>query len=352
MQILVEMICNLLSGEHPTLPQAEVKAILESEKIPFKIVRERNQLLRIEAADETVKLINRRAAFTHLSFLELAQCPSLEKEIFNCIKKLEIGKYLNTEESIAVRVKHLGRISKIDIQKLERRIGEIFLKKYELHVDLRKPNRLLIGIIANGEFTFGLTVGNFEKKRFGGRAPRKKPFFHPSSLQPKLARCLVNLSRVSEGKILFDPFCGTGAILIEAGLMGIESIGGELKEKMIKGAKRNLEYYQVANANLILSDALCSPIFNFDTIATDPPYGMTASTGGIAMQSLVERFVKVASDVLPENGFLCISSPESNRTAELAEKYGFKVIETHYLYVHRSLTREIAVLKLGDERCI
>ncbi len=340
------MICTLLSGEHPTLPKAEIKAILESEKISFKIINLAERIIRIETVNKGAEIINNRAAYTRFSFIELLLCSISKKEIIRNVEELEIEKYISHEESIAVRIKRIGRKVRINTPQLERMIGEILIKKSGCKVNLKKPNRLLLGLLTDEEFIFGLSAGLLEEKKFGQRTPRKKPFFHPSSLQPKLARCLVNLSRATKYEALFDPFCGTGTILIEAGLMGIECIGGELKEKMIKGAKRNLEHYRIDNANLILSDALCFPVTNFGAIATDPPYGRTASTCGISMPSLIQRFLKNASDALPKNGFLCISSPKDNKTVNTAENYSFKVQEIHSVYVHRSLTREIAVLKI------
>lgn len=40
-----------------------------------------------------------------------------------------------------------------------------------------------------------------------------------------------------------------------------------------------------------------------------------------------------------------MASPESIRIGEIGEELGFKHVESHYIYVHRSLTREIAVFE-------
>jgi len=56
------------------------------------------------------------------------------------------------------------------------------------------------------------------KSGFGKRKPHMRPGFHPSSLNPKLARAFVNLTGIRKGTIV-DMFCGTGGILIEAGLI-------------------------------------------------------------------------------------------------------------------------------------
>jgi tRNA G10 N-methylase Trm11 len=42
---------------------------------------------------------------------------------------------------------------------------------------------------------------------------------------------------------------------------------------------------------------------------------------------------------------LCIAFPKGVRIQKFAGGSGFKVVESHYVYVHRSLTREVAVLE-------
>ena len=68
-------------------------------------------------------------------------------------------------------------------------------------------------------------------KRFVARVPKNKPKRHPAMLKPKLARLLVNLTGAK--KQLLDPFCGTGSILIEAGVLGLKPLGSDIDPKMI-----------------------------------------------------------------------------------------------------------------------
>lgn len=57
------------------------------------------------------------------------------------------------------------------------------------------------------------------QERFEKRKAHLRLYNHPTSLHPRLARCLVNLANA---KKILDPFCGSGGILIEAGLIGIK----------------------------------------------------------------------------------------------------------------------------------
>ena len=338
-----------VSGEHPTLPKAEIHSILEAENVGFRVLELAPRILRVEVEDDVEKVcgfLGLRSAYLHVCGVEIFSCEALEEKILGEAERVDWDLWVSGG-SFAVRVERIGEKKVLpDTLKLERKIGGIILeKKPNLKVNLEKPEKLFFGIASDGKFVFGLVMPNLPTKSFSARTPRKKPFFHPSSLQPKLARCMVNLSRVNRKKTLLDPFCGTGTILIEAGLMGIESIGVELREKMVKGAKLNLNHYGVKNAYLVRADALKLPLTHVKHVATDPPYGRAASTLGFPTKNVFEGFLGCMGDVLARDGKICLASPKNVNVSGLAEAYGFKVKEKHQIYVHKSLTREIVVLE-------
>lgn len=63
-------------------------------------------------------------------------------------------------------------------------------------------------------------------------------------LPPKLARIMVNLTRVPEGGTLLDPFCGSGTILMEAGLAtkAAKIIGSDIEPRQAAATEKNLEW--------------------------------------------------------------------------------------------------------------
>lgn len=60
-------------------------------------------------------------------------------------------------------------------------------------------------------------------------------------LPPKLAQVMINLSGVNSGTI-FDPFCGTGTVLMEGMLMGRSVIGSDIAPKMVDYCEKNCEW--------------------------------------------------------------------------------------------------------------
>ncbi len=77
---------------------------------------------------------------------------------------------------------------------------------------------------------------------------REKPFtdHKRGMLAPKVARMLVNLTvgeeQPSDTTLLFDPFCGTGTVLLEARTMGYSVLGSDADMKAIEGTRQNLEW--------------------------------------------------------------------------------------------------------------
>ncbi len=59
-------------------------------------------------------------------------------------------------------------------------------------------------------------------------------------LPPKLAQIMLNLSQIKKGEVVYDPFCGTGTVLIEAALLGFTAMGSDIDEKMVAATQKNL----------------------------------------------------------------------------------------------------------------
>jgi tRNA (guanine10-N2)-dimethyltransferase len=144
---------------------------------------------------------------------------------------------------------------------------------------------------------------------------------------------------------MLDPFCGSGGILVEAGLIGCRLVGFDAKPHMLRGGLKNVRHYGVRLEGLAIADARYLPVTRVDCVATDPPYGRSASTLGTSTKLIVEDFLSAVGDRIPKGRRICMASPKTTRIADIGKKMGFKHIESHFVYVHRSLTREIVVFE-------
>jgi tRNA (guanine10-N2)-dimethyltransferase len=188
-------------------------------------------------------------------------------------------------------------------------------------------------------------LSELNRSQFENRKAQHRPFFSPISLHPKLARVMVNLSSIKKGETLLDPFCGTGGILIEAGLIGARVIGSDIEDKMVDGCKNNLDFYDIKNYELLHSDIgnITKHIAKVDAVVTDFPYGKATTTKGEDIRKLYERAFENISCVLKENGKVVIGLSNKDMLP-LGEKY-FSLVEKHGFRAHRSLTRYFAVFQ-------
>jgi len=164
-------------------------------------------------------------------------------------------------------------------------------------------------------------------------------------MKAKLARCMVNLAQPKAGELVLDPFCGTATMLIEAGLIGCRVVGFDVKRRMIEGSLRNLLHYNVIPEGLAVADARHPPAVMTDCIVTDPPYGRSATTLGWSTKQIMKKFLPSVEDMLPRGKRICTASPKSIKVGDIGREVGFKHVESHLVYIHRSLTREIAVFE-------
>lgn len=347
----------LLSGESESLPAAEVKAILEAEGYRYGNVEVLDQTLRLESELSSVQAVHVRAAFTRLCALELFKSDATETEISKTASNTDFKAVLKTGESFSVRINRIKNYADqaINTMRLEGKLGKIILQRtQDAKVNLKNPDKTFIGIITNEKLVFGLKLTEIQTKTFSERRPRKKPFFHPSAMPSKLARCMVNLAHGKAEDLVLDPFCGTGTSLIEATYIGCRSLGVDAQRRMVLGCRKNLQHFNITAEGLVLADARHLPFTEVDCVVTDPPYGRSSSTLKSTTKQLVQEVLASSLGLLGVGQRICIALPirvnqqgqvdhMSKDLAGFVEGLGYKTIESHMVYIHRSLTREIMV---------
>jgi len=338
----------LLSGENETLPAAEVKAILEAEGYSYTNASEFDQILRLESELDSVMPVQVRSAFTRVCAQELFVAEADEEAIAEVAGNVDFKAVLKPGESFLVRVNRIKNYADdaLNTMTLESKLGKIILERTEgTKVNLKNPDKVFIGIITSNKLILGLKLTEIQSKTFSERRPRKKPFFHPSAMPSKLARCMVNLAHAKAEALVLDPFCGTGSSLIEATYIGCRAVGVDAQKRMVLGARRNLRFFNISAEGLVLADARMLPFTKVDVVVTDPPYGRSASTLKSTTKQLVTEVLASSQRLLGEGQRICIASPKTLNISRLGTELGFKHVESHFAYVHRSLTREIAVFE-------
>jgi len=326
-----------LSKEHKTIPSAEILACLKLNDIKIKILESNEDVLLIDtdAKEDFISNLANRLSYTFYLNQYLFSSPIKVEDI----KRQALKNKLEKKGSIAVKYKN--RSKKIDSAPIVKSLAEVYTKNRE--VTLESPDNEIRGLITDSKLYVGLKKAQINRSQFEDRKVQYRPFFSPISLHPKLARALVNLSSIKKDETLLDPFCGTGGILVEAGLIGAKVIGSDIEEKMIEGCKKTLNFYNIKNYDLHVSDIgeIGKEICQVDAIVTDLPYGKSTTTKGEKMDDLYKRTFKSMSNLL-KDGRKAIVGFSNKDFISIGQKY-FSLVEKHEFKVHKSLYRYFVI---------
>ena len=329
----------VLSGEELTLPFAEIRALVETYSKDSKVELVDKRISTSSVSDpEIVRKITERAAYCRFGGLIV----SGSEKLLSLANGVEIN-FMDSGKTFAV---DSFTLSKEECGEL----GAAIKSRTNRKVSLEKPDYLFQAEAAKEGFLLAVTTHGYKTQSWRSRRPRARKFFLPSAIYPKLARVLVNLSRVREGDLFLDPFCGTGSLLIESVVMGIDSVGIDLTRWIARGGLLNMKGFSLDFLGIVRADSTNQlPLRNIDAVATDVPYGRASSTKGKATAQILHEFVDCIFESFSsssESPKYCIVMHPSHVELKL-ESNLFQLHEQHLLYVHRNLTRAISVLRKG-----
>jgi Predicted DNA modification methylase len=212
---------------------------------------------------------------------------------------------------------------------LEKAVGEE-LSDAGNTVDLESPEHVYRAYGTEQDLILGRQAADIDRGLFERRVNQNRKFSSPVSMSPVLARTLVNLSGASVGETLFDPFCGTGGILIEAGMCGIRPAGADIDSAMVEGCRSNLEQFGVLNykVNEGAANKVCEEI-DYDVVVSDLPYGKSSKVDGDPIDQLLEV------------------AEHADRTVFVSNQSSVRGLRPEFeVYVHSNLTRRVFSLTL------
>ncbi|HVN65464.1 MAG TPA: methyltransferase domain-containing protein [Methanomicrobiales archaeon] len=310
-----------LSGEHPTLPAAELECV-------GKVLEARPQ---VAVAECPAPAAAARLALTHVVLEYLGCTGASAQELSSLLGDLA----LSSDLPYAARVKKVaGSAVRDPVPALERLMGTLI----DGPVSLDRPEAEFRAILSGDRIYLGRVLLRIDRGRYDLRRPSTRPFFHPGVMLPLTARAVVNLSLVCPGETLNDPFCGTGGILGEAGLVGASPVGSDADPAMAAGCRLNFP-----GIPLLLADASALPLrsCSVDAVVTDLPYGQSSWIRNRSLDALYPRALGEIHRVLrPGRRAVVVAHRE---IAEIASA-SFTVLQVHRQRIHKSLTRRITVL--------
>jgi len=287
----------------------------------------------------------RTLAYTHAASELVATCePDIEAAEF-AVEAASFGR----TGSVAVRARDVRSQTGVSTQAAERRLGSILVDR-GFTVDLDNPDHELRVLFSDGEvdgehhavcLIGWLAVES--RRDFGERRPTDRPFFQPGSMDPLDARAFVNIAGAKPGARIVDPMCGTGGVLLEAGLVGSNVVGVDAQWKMTRGSQENLDALLEGDteANIIHGDATALPLGDgcADGVVFDAPYGRQSKIARHELADLVGGALSEARRIADRAVMVADRS-----WAEKARKAGWTVDQRFERRVHGTLVRHVHVL--------
>lgn len=114
---------------------------------------------------------------------------------------------------------------------------------------------------------------------------KKRPYIGTTSMDAELSLITANMTLAAPGKLIFDPFVGTGSFVVACAHFGAHTLGSDIDGRQIRGKKpgrslkANFGHYGIQRRHLdgFTSDLTNTPIRRtafLDAIVCDPPYGV------------------------------------------------------------------------------
>ncbi len=256
---------SFILGHSPKLSQAEIESVLNLQKISFQIIDANDIFLILEIKEElNIEDLNKNLGgikkIGEFSFLteNLDNFADMENILWkdiqeNCNLESKI-KFGFSQYSKDKKINNLLNKTSINLKKKlkEEGISSRFVTSREAFLSaviVQKEHLIQRGIEwqvlkSKGKIYFFKTKAVQDFTRFNALDYDRPRIDSKSGMTPpKLAKIMLNLSQ--SRKVLLDPFCGSGTILLMAEELGFEKIiGSDISEKAVQDSIENLKWYK------------------------------------------------------------------------------------------------------------
>lgn len=208
--------------------------------------------------------------------------------------------YLTSESTFRITVDSFGKV--ISFQEQNERIQSLTYIPFKGRVNLRNPehkfwlmetddygaNNGLPPVVKKRIF-FGREVGSADRKLLPTYQLKSRTYLGPTAMDAEMAFLMANQAMVKPGKLVYDPFVGTGSILIAAAHFGAMTMGADIDIRVVRDGRgpdcnvwSNFKQYGLPMPiGLLRADNNLPPWRPglkevFDAIICDPPYGVRA----------------------------------------------------------------------------
>ncbi|XP_021899993.1 tRNA (guanine(10)-N2)-methyltransferase homolog [Carica papaya] len=155
---------------------------------------------------------------------------------------------------------------------------------------------------------FGREVGGADRKLIPTYQLKSRTYLGPTAMDAEIAFLMANQAHAAPGKLVYDPFVGTGSILVSAAHFGAMTMGADIDIRVVRDGRgpncnvwSNFKQYGLPMPiGLLRADNNLPPWRPglkevFDAIICDPPYGVRAggrkSGGRKLLKGVVDPYI-------------------------------------------------------------
>ncbi len=270
-------------GRDPKLSVIEIESYLQKKELKFEILETGKNIVVIKTENLDAKETTKQLGGT----IKIAKVISTSGKIEDIEQNLNQQELYMGEEN---KTYYSVNAYNTDIDDYVLEYLKDYFKRIKVKAILKKdiePSRLakkeleteILDIVIYKNY-IGKTVATTNPKEIKERDLGRPNVDYMKTISIRLAKILINLSQVKEKETLVDPFCGSGTVLQEAIIKGINAIGLDSDSNSIKQSKDNLEwvkqhYEAKGQYQLIKLDSrkMASVIKEADAIVTEPYMG-------------------------------------------------------------------------------
>ncbi|KAL9251414.1 tRNA (guanine(10)-N2)-methyltransferase-like protein [Drosera capensis] len=222
------------------------------------------------------------------------------EEAISCYPEERKSPYLVAGATFKVNIDSFGKAVSSGVQ--QERIQRLAFIPFKGRVNLRNPqhkfclmetddygsNNGLPPVVQKTIF-FGREVGTAVRKLLPMYQLKSRKYLGPTAMDAEMAFLMANQGLAAPGKLVYDPFVGTGSILVAAAHFGAMTMGADIDIRVVRDGRgpdcnvwSNFKQYGLPEPiSLIRADNNLPPWHAglqevFDAIICDPPYGVRA----------------------------------------------------------------------------
>ncbi|XP_053670305.1 tRNA (guanine(10)-N2)-methyltransferase homolog [Anopheles nili] len=312
--------------EHVDFRQAEISSLMRLWNIQMKTSSKHNPerpfwIVEMQNDDSARKIASRSISLRCIFELwahSSSGLASFHEELQRYIdtNKTTLHDYFESKKSFKISVetynKHFNqkeKVAKIETMQYLPVEGPVNLKTPDVHywyIEFWGMDPMNVPEQPN-DVLFGRWVADGKRDLINEISLKNRKFIGNTSMDPQLSLLMANQGLVRDGDLVFDPFAGSGSLLVAAAKFGAYVVGTDIDYMVVHGKSKptrvnqkvraedesilaNLQQYGCGGlfVDVLVADfsrSIWTKNIILDSIITDPPYGIREATERIEFKT-------------------------------------------------------------------